>query len=98
MPLSGRSGYVFAAPAHEHNDKSWDQSNRSNALNDVLRAAGYRWATPHSFRRTIVTDLHRQGVPLHEVADWAGHGDVVVTSRYLGRSPDSDKSKLAALL
>lgn len=94
----GTTGYVFAAPAHEHNDKLWDQSNSSNALNDVLRAAGYSWATPHSFRRTVVTQLHEQDIPLHEIADWVGHKDVVVTSRYLGRSPDSDKSKLAALL
>jgi integrase len=94
----GTSGYVFGAPAHEHNDKLWDQSKSSNALNDVLRAAGHPWVTPHSFRRTIVTDLHKSGVPLNEVADWAGHADVVVTSRYLGRDLGSDKAGLAALL
>jgi integrase len=94
----GTSGYVFAAPAHEHNDKIWDQSNSSKALAAVIKAAGFPWATPHSFRRTIVTDLHKQGVPLNEVADWAGHADVVVTSRYLGRDLGSDKAGLTAPL
>jgi integrase len=94
----GTTGYIFAAPAHEHNDKLWDQSNQSKALAKVIKEARYPWATPHSFRRTIVTDLHKQGVPLNEVADWAGHKDVVVTSRYLGRDLGSDKAGLAALL
>jgi integrase len=94
----GTSGLVFAAPAHFHNETLWDQSNSSNALADVLRDAGYPWATPHTFRHTVVTQLHKQGVPLNEIADWVGHRDVVVTSRYLGRDLGSDKSGLAALL
>lgn len=94
----GASGLVFASPAHNHNLTKWDQSNSSNALNDLLRAAGHPWATPHSFRHTVVTHLHERNVPLHKIADFVGHEDVQTTARYLGRDFKSDKSGLAALL
>jgi integrase len=76
----------------------WDQSNSSNALNDLLTAAGYPWATPHSFRHSVVTHLHEANVPLHRISDFVGHADVQTTARYLGRDFKSDKSGLAALL
>jgi integrase len=94
----GTTGLVFASPAHHHNEQPWDQSNSSNAIADVLVAAGFDWATPHSFRHSVITDLHDRGVPLHKIADWAGHADVAVTARYLGRDLKSDKASLAALL
>ena len=94
----GTEGLVFASPAHSHNLTPWDQSNSSNALNDLLRAAGHNWATPHSFRHTVVTHLHERNVPLHKIADFVGHEDVQTTARYLGRDLGSDKAGLAALL
>jgi integrase len=94
----GTDGYVFAAPAHHHNDTKWDQSNSNKALTAIFRGAGYPWAPSHSFRRTTVTLRHKSGVPLNEISDWVGHADTVTTSRYLGRDLGSDKSGLAALL
>jgi integrase len=94
----GTDGYVFAAPAHHHNDTKWDQSNSNKALTAIFRGAGYPWASSHSFRRTTVTLRHKSGVPLNEISDWVGHADTVTTSRYLGRDLGSDKSGLAALL
>lgn len=96
----GTTGLVFAAPAklHDGNETKWDQSNSANAINDLLRAAGFPWATSHTFRHSIITHLHESGVPLHKISDWAGHADVQTTARYLGRDLKGDKSGLAALL
>ena len=68
---SGTEGLVFATPAHtDQPDKPWEQSNSANALADVIVAAGYPWATPHTFRHTTATMFHEQGVPLAHNADW----------------------------
>ena len=94
----GTEGYVFAAPAHLHNGVKWDQSNSNKALTAVLHGAGFSWASSHSFRRTAVTLLHKEGATLNEIADFVGHKDTVTTARYLGRDHRASKHGLAARL
>ncbi len=94
----GTEGLVFASPALADPEARWEQSNRANALAAVIRAAGYPWATPHTFRHTLASLLHEQGVPMARIADWLGHRDIAVTARYLGRDLGSDKADLAGLL
>ncbi len=94
----GTDGLVFASPALADPEAVWEQSNSANALAAVLRAAGYPWATPHTFRHTAASLLHEQGVPLARIADWLGHRDIAVTAGYLGRDLGSDKAALAGLL
>lgn len=95
----GVSGYVFPSPAHADGEKAWDQSNSSNAVREVLDAAGFTWATGHTFRRTVATRLGEAGTPLARIADQLGHADPAMTaSVYLGRDFEGDKSDLAAHL
>lgn len=97
--LVGEAGYVFPSPSHIDGERPWDQSNSSNAVREVLDAAGLEWATSHSFRRTVATRLGEAGVPLAQIADQLGHADPSMTaSVYLGRDFEGDKSALAAHL
>lgn len=63
-----------------------DPSNTNREIRDVLDRFGLTWATPHSFRRTVLSRLGDLGVPLRLVADLAGHTNPAMTARrYLGR-------------
>lgn len=87
-------GYVFASPSGQ--EKMWDQSNSGKYVKAVLIGADFAWATPHTFRKTVVTSLHEAGVPLVQIADQVGHADPAMTARvYLGRDFMGDKSELA---
>jgi len=95
----GVEGYVFSSPAHLENERTWDQSNSSNAARALLDGAGLSWAIPHTFRRTVATRLGEAGAPLAQIADQLGHADPSMTaSVYLGRDFEGDKSSLAVLL
>ena len=77
----------------------FDQSNLAGFVRAVLDDAGLTWATPHTFRRTVATDLHEAGKPLVKIADQLGHSDPAMTmSVYLGRSPDLSGAGLADAL
>lgn len=92
-------GYVFSSPYLSDQERPWDQSNSAESLSDVLHGAGFPWATPHTFRRTVATLLHEAGVPLVKIADQLGHADPTMTARvYLGRDLMGDKSSLAEFL
>jgi integrase len=96
---AGREGLVFPAPARLDADRPWDESNASNAMRELITGAGFKWATPHTLRRTAITMLHESGKDLGRIADFAGHADPSMTmSMYLGRDFDGDKSDLAAAL
>ncbi|MBI2244826.1 MAG: tyrosine-type recombinase/integrase [Nocardioides sp.] len=57
---AGASGYLFPSPALSASPETpWDQSNSAGAVRDVLDGAGFTWAVPHTFRRTVATLLHR---------------------------------------
>ena len=73
-----------------------DQSNSAKALASIIKGSGFRWATPHSFRRTVATLLDQAGVPIATIADRLGHTDPAVTaSKYLGRDLMGDKPSVA---
>jgi integrase len=95
---TGETGYVFGSPHHveSQGEREWDQSNCAKALAKVLDGAGFGWATPHTFRRTVATILHEVGTPLAQIADHLGHADPSMTARvYLGRDPFGDRPSVA---
>jgi len=96
----GQRGLVFAAPALAGGDEvPVDAENLQHWVRDVLDKAGLEWATSHSFRRTVASRLHAQGVPLVRIADQLGHANPTMTADvYLGRDLRGDKADLAALL
>ncbi len=94
---TGRNGLMFPAPALlEGEEQKWDQGNSNAAIREMLDGAGYLWAVPHTFRRTVATLLHESGVPIVRITDQLGHADPGMTARvYLGRDFEGDKSDLA---
>lgn len=88
------SGFVFPAP---RTGQRRDRRNTARAIRGLLDRAGFPWASPHTFRRTVATLLDAQGVGLATVANVLGHADPSMTAReYLGRK--SDTSAVAELL
>lgn len=69
-----------------------DPSNVNKQIRRLLDQAGLEWAVPHTFRRTVITWLGDLGIPLRQIADFAGHADPSETVRsYLGRRGPSDE-------
>ncbi|MEV2238780.1 site-specific integrase [Micromonospora sp. NPDC049891] len=96
----GSVGYLLSTPAHVRSSESpWDRSNSATAVRRVLDGAGFPWAVPHTFRRTVATLLHEAGVPVARIADQLGHSDPAMTaSVYLGRDFTGPRDDVAALL
>lgn len=96
----GADGLIFAAPALlDDCERRWDQSNSNRAVREILNGAGFAWAIPHTFRRTVASLLHEAGVPIVRISDQLGHSDPAMTARvYLGRDFEGDKSDLAGHL
>ncbi|MGY1709294.1 tyrosine recombinase XerC [Geodermatophilus sp. SYSU D00758] len=69
-----------------------DPSNTSHDVRDLMRGAGYEWATAHTFRHTVATLL---GLVLtaREVANYLGHGRASMTmDRYMSRTTMSERA------
>lgn len=106
----GQSGFVLSSPGVTDPEARWERRNSLRAVRRILDGAGEDWAedhngetfafaSSHTFRRTVATDLHAAGVPVARIADVLGHDDVATTqSHYFGRAPKGDKADLAALL
>lgn len=88
------SVFVFGAPRA---GTMRDARNVARYLRTVLDRAGYAWATPHAFRRTVATLIVDGGLSVALAADVLGHADPSMTARvYLGRGGDT--ASAAALL
>lgn len=58
-----------------------DPYNLRRQFRDARVAAGFDWVTPHTFRKTVTTNLQRvRG--LEAASEQAGHSDTAVTSRH----------------
>jgi integrase len=94
----GTTGLVFPSPGTGDADKVRDGRNVARILRQVLDSACLPWATPHTLRRTAITLLSEQGVPIVAIADLAGHSDPGMTMRvYLGRDRDNVTAGALAL-
>jgi integrase len=95
-PIGGIAVSGFAFPAPRTGERR-DRRNTTRAVRGLLDRAGFPWASPHTFRRTVATLLDAQGVGLATIANVLGHADPSMTARaYLGRK--SDTSAVADLL
>ena len=56
-----------------------------------------RRVSPHSFRSTLITRLHEQGIPLIGIADYMGIKNVSTVERYLRNRSDLDVNKLCSI-
>jgi integrase len=80
------SGLLFPSPGTDDSGKVRDRRNVARVIRQVLDEAGFPWATPHTFRRTVATLLDEAGLPIALAANQLGHSDPSMTARvYLGR-------------
>lgn len=96
----GTTGYVFASPAFlDEPEKLWETRQLTRAIRALLDAAGFHWASSHTFRRTVATRLDERGARARDIADQLGHAQIRTTiDHYLARDFEGDKSHIADLL
>lgn len=76
--------------------KPRDRRNVTRVLSKVFESAGLPWATAHSLRRTVASDIDRAGLGVAIAADVLGHADPAMTARvYLGRKTDTSSAAKA---
>ncbi|REF00771.1 tyrosine-type recombinase/integrase [Thermomonospora umbrina] len=104
------AGPLVVTTPHPHDpgkpgDKRLTQRDVTNILRRHAHRAGLPAAarlTPHSGRRTVITTLLGNDVPLAKVQDLAGHADPRTTRRYddtnhkLAASPVTDLTRILA--
>jgi integrase/recombinase XerD len=79
---------------------SWSHIRPSSAdkiLREVYERLGIYGAATHSFRRTALTMMHSNGVPLRVIQDISGIRSLGVLQRYLEVGEDEKVSAIAAL-
>ena len=73
-----------------------DPNNTSGDLRKALDRAGFRWATSHTFRRTVATRLDDAGLSARQIADHLGHSRPSLTQDvHLGRGTASPHAATA---
>lgn len=75
--------YLF--PGH-HNAKTSQPLTRSAAdliLRQACERIGIKGVSTHSFRRTALTQMHNQGIPLRVIQRISGHSSLATLQRYL---------------
>ena len=72
-----------------------------NQAHKILRAAceriGIVGASTHSFRRTALTRLHQQGVPLRIIQEISGHKSLATLQKYLEVTEEEKENALGLL-
>jgi len=97
--LYGTTGVVFHSPGDPNKsvqpsrERQRDRRNVQRIMRQVMDAAGYEWATPHSLRRTVASLADEAGTPIQSIACQLGHADPSMTMRvYLDRTQVADLS------
>jgi site-specific recombinase XerD len=70
--------------------KNLEPRSVQSAMHNAYVRAGLpeRWHGCHLLRRTAATRMHRQGIPLKEIADILGHQSIDTTIRYTRLDPE----------
>jgi integrase/recombinase XerD len=63
-------------------------------LREVCEAFELEGVGTHSFRRSLATKLHSQGIPLKVIAEITGHDSLSNLSLYIDVSPESKRSAI----
>ena len=62
-------------------------------LKKLGEEAGVDHVHPHKFRRTLATELARDGMPIHEVAILLGHEKIDTTMTYVNADKEDMRYK-----
>jgi integrase len=76
-----------------------DPSNTSHDVRELMAAAGYEWATAHTFRHTVCTLLGQAGWSWREIANYVGHKKASMTmDQYASRETVSEGMAAALVI
>ena len=93
-PLNPESEYLFPGrhgAGHIHPDSaSW-------ILREACRRVGIEGVSTHSFRRTALTQMSNQGIPLRVIQEISGHRTLDELYKYLEVRPEQVKGAIASL-
>jgi len=78
----GDQGWLFESPRQPGRHPSYEWLLR--VFKDAAKAAGTPQYTPKSLRHYWVSECLTAGIPLYEVAQWAGHRDTRTTEMVYG--------------
>jgi integrase/recombinase XerD len=67
--------------------KGFSANSLTQTFGQIYRDAGLEGATSHSGRRSFLTNLSNQNVPIHLLKTIAGHRSIQTTAAYLYSSP-----------
>ena len=67
------------------------------ALESALKASSIKGGSSHSFRRSMLTKLHKSGLALKIIQSLSGHSNLQTLSLYLDIT-DDDKKKAVSLI
>lgn len=102
VPLARPDGFLFA----KRNGAPWGYMSWYKMIKKLADALPHIFTRPrarggpgngwHGFRSTWITNCVNAGIPVHKVAQWAGHSNISVTQRYLFAAAgyDEDIEKL----
>jgi integrase/recombinase XerD len=74
-------------PSQKQRRAGFTANSLAQTLKGLYVGAGIDQASSHSGRRTFLTNLADRGVPIHVLANLAGHRNISTTSPYLFASP-----------
>jgi len=88
LPVPVLGGVVWDSPLAfpTSSGRLQDPTNVSNWWKEAVTEAGFDWVVPHTFRKTVATEMDRAGRTAREIADQLGHSQIsLVHNVYLGR-------------
>jgi integrase len=88
----GPSPYVFTNP---ETGTRW--KNVNGAIERTCEKAGFDDVTFHTLRHTFASRLAQAGVPLNNIRELLGHGDMKVTMRYAHLAPNNLREAVRTL-
>lgn len=78
----GSAGAVFPDSLGGHRDPN----NVERDHRRVRQGTPFEWVVPHTYRKTVATLLHQQGLSARTIADQLGHARISMTQDvYMGR-------------
>ncbi len=81
--LSRKRGALFLSESHRNRAEPLTMWTWSKVIRRIADAAELPRFSTHTLRHLCLTDLARAGWDLHEIACFAGHGNLSVTQQYV---------------
>lgn len=73
------------------------RNTADRVLREACKRAGVYGVSTHSFRRTSLTMMSREGIPLRTIQEISGHTDLGTLQRYLEVTPQEVEKAIAVI-